>query len=380
MFSSHFSNMKPCTTFKWNRQWFEPVKDIKINENRNFCLTLSVVREIDREGNIAEAPILSIKRWRRRRDKKSKELFYSPSRGFNIRNEDQYISIVESLQSYSGLVGWEDADEKMMQEIELDGHVKKLLNKDPETSLKILDEIANMIDKNEDITFISKAISVVNSIDRGLMDVLTKLSAETPEALKELDNILDSLSLTQVNAFTRYVQIRLRALDVFSKLITDPKTYEIKGQKESMHRFLENNNWILSENYELLASNKTLKTLILKEVGKRIKGRDRPDFALACLGDMKLVIVEIKKPAHNMTLEDVNQLMRYRAIAEKHMGKKFESFDGYLVGQKCDSDLEANKNGFKDVNIRTYTNVITKTESRYKELLDVYKKKTKSKL
>lgn len=371
--------MESCKTFKWNKKWFEPVKDVKIDENRNFCLTFSVVKEKDEEGNVVEDPILTIKRWRRRRDKKSKKLFYRPSRGFNIRNEDQYKSIMNALQSYSGLAGWQAVNAEKAQGIELDSHLKKIFSKDPGTSLKILNEIAGMIDKNEDITFISKAISIVNSIDTGLMDVLTKLSAETPEALKELDNILDSLSLTQVNAFTRYVQIRLHALKVFNKLITNPKTYEIKGKKESMHRFLEDNSWILGESYELLTSNKTLKTLILKEVGKKTKEKDRPDFALACLGDMKLVIVEIKRPVHDLTLEDVNQLMRYRAIAEKHMGKKFQTFDGYLVGQKCDSDLEANKDGFKDVNIRTYTNVITKTESRYKELLSVYKKKNTDK-
>ena len=313
----------------------------------------SIVKEKDKYGNVSKEPILAIKRWRRRRNKKTKELFYRPSRGFNIRNKEQYQSIMHALNSHSRLVGWQSFDAQKIREIEIDMQIKQILSKDPETSLKILNEIAGLIDKNEDINFISKAIDLVNSIDKNLMGVLAKLSAETPEALKELDNILDSLSLTQVNAFTRYVQIRLHALDIFSKLITDPKTYEIKGKKESMHRFLENNTWILGENYELLTSNKTLKTLILKEVGKKAKETERPDFALACLEDNKLLIVEIKKPSHSLTLKDATQLMRYRTIAEKHMGKRFHSFDGYLVGQKCDSELDANKDGFKYINIKT---------------------------
>ena len=116
--------MESCKTFKWNKKWFEPIKDIKINENRNFCLTLSIVKEKDKYGNVSKEPILSIKRWRRRRNKKTKDLFYRPSRGFNIRNKEQYQSIMHALNSHSRLVSWQSFDAQKIQEIEIDMQIK----------------------------------------------------------------------------------------------------------------------------------------------------------------------------------------------------------------------------------------------------------------
>lgn len=362
--------------FRWNKSFYEPIKNIKIDENQNFCLTISLVRPKDDEGNLEE-PILIVKRWRRRRDKKTKKLYYRPSRGFNIKSETQFEKIFRGFETGSE-IGWQipyREDERV---------AFALVRRDPQVAIKLLDEIRKLIKDNkpEEIEFVRRMLEVIRGVDSDLMKILSnlipKLGKEPPRSLKDLDKMLDDLSLVQVNVFTRYILVRLQALDVFSRLIKNSKTYEYKGRKESMHRFLEGNPWILGDNYEILTSNQELKTLVKKEVGKsrHVKhGKERPDFALICQGDEILVIVEIKKPAHPLTLDDAQQLMRYRALAEKYIGKKYRRFDGFLIGGKISYDLGANIDGFKSIQIKTYTNIISRTKDRYKELLDVYKKK-----
>lgn len=337
--------MEVGNNFRWNKKYFKPIKDTKINENRNFCMTLSLVNELDENGNVIDKPILSVKKWRRRRDKK-KHLYYQPSRGFNIRNNAQLHSIIKALESYGKELKWDKKQEKKTPYV-LDEKIANLLNKDPELMVKLLEEIYNFVGKcNFKKIDITQTLNLVGSIDAELLPFFSKLTTETPEAIKELNKMLDNLSLTQINAFAKFIHVRLKALEVFQKLITSKKTYEFKEKKESMHHFLEENSWILGEDYELLSSNKTLKTIIKKKIGKKIKvrnERDRPDFALVGQDDIKLVIVEIKRPSYSLKLKDVNQLMKYKTIAEEYMGKQFQKFEGFLVGGKLNADVKANQ-------------------------------------
>lgn len=369
--------MEECVDFRWNKKHFKPVKNIKINENRTYCVTLSLVYKKDNKGNIIDNPILSLKRWRRRRDK-NKNLYFQPSRGFNIRNETQFSGIKNALNDYDGNVkGWKSKTSSPIKKLGLDNQIAKSLNEDPKTVLRLLGEINKYVGKKDknDIDIIN-ALKIVNSIDEELLTIFSKLSNETPESIKEMNSLLNSLSLTQINAFTKWVQIRLDALDLFHKLIIDNTTYEIKGKLESMHLFLEDNSWILGEEYELFTSNKTLKTNIQKKMGKKLKIKNenkRPDFALVNLQERTLAIIEIKKPGYSLKFKDVNQLMMYKTVAQKYMD--FSLYKGFLIGGELNEDLESNKNSFREINIKTYTQIIMNTKNRYSELLKVYKKR-----
>jgi len=169
-------------------------------------------------------------------------------------------------------------------------------------------------------------------------------------------------------------------LKVFNKLITDNETLEFSKKKESIHRFLEEQPWILDEKYEILTSNKTLKTLIqnhLKEKDKKFEML-RPDFALAHYEDDLLVIAEIKRPNFFLTLDDVDQLMVYRSLAEEYLGKKFKNFKGFLIGNRMTPELERNAGEYKNISIKLYSSIINNAETRYKEILKIMGKKKDS--
>ena len=65
--------------------------------------------------------------------------------------------------------------------------------------------------------------------------------------------------------------------------------------------------------------------------------------------------------------------MMYKTAAQKYMD--FSSYKGFLIGDELSEDLDANKNSFKDIYVRTCTQIISNTKNRYNELLKVYKKK-----
>ena len=100
---------------------------------------------------------------------------------------------------------------------------------------------------------------------------------------------------------------------------------------------------------------------------KKKYGKKRPDFACGTVGE-KLIIVELKRPAHELKIDDLNQLETYLTIAEEYMD--FKTYEAYLMGNKKSADLQRRQkhrsNRFK---IWTYTDLIKDTENRYKEFL-----------
>jgi hypothetical protein len=80
------------------------------------------------------------------------------------------------------------------------------------------------------------------------------------------------------------------------------------------------------------------------------------------------VILELKRPAHDLGVADLNQLETYIAIAEKHF--KFSTFSAYLVGKSASADLKQRLKYRSDrFSILYYSNLLDDTKKRYQEFL-----------
>ncbi|MFW6121654.1 MAG: hypothetical protein ACOC80_12275, partial [Petrotogales bacterium] len=162
----------------------------------------------------------------------------------------------------------------------------------------------------------------------------------------------------------------LTQIKLFEKMILDDKTYEIKG-KNSIHRFLERNIWILDEGYSVYRSNQELRTYIGKEFSKEDKKyeKKKPDFACTTYKN-DLVIAEIKRPKHKLAMGDLNQIELYRSKAKKYSSQKFNVSDAYLIVKSIPDDLRDIADERKRINIyvKTYQEVIKEVEERYQEL------------
>lgn len=99
---------------------------------------------------------------------------------------------------------------------------------------------------------------------------------------------------------------------------------------------------------------------------KKRYGNKRPDFVCGTIGN-RLIILELKRPGHKLTIENMNQLETYLAVAKQY--SKFTSARGYLVGSSIDEELERRLEFRKGTDILFYANVIDSTKKRYHEFL-----------
>src|SRR2546421_8610525 len=91
---------------------------------------------------------------------------------------------------------------------------------------------------------------------------------------------MDECNLLQMTALLSVLKARLNTIATFEDLIADEGTYELKGDK-SIHRTLEKSMWLLNDEYWIAQANKSLRTLLGKDLLKadRKYAARRPDFA-----------------------------------------------------------------------------------------------------
>ena len=303
---------------------------------------------------------------------------------FNIPNAMQWDAIQRIINSELYLlVGWETEEQhlkNLQRSVETKTNVeqtlKALVNQYPDLFLKIIDVLDPTKLAKIDINSLLNTFSLIAdamskgsaSLREAFLEVLEKLPEQRPQAIRQLDSLLQEWNLQQITSVAQTVRTRIDTLQLFKKQIRDERTYELKGDN-SIHRILENAMWMIDERYWLLKSNSTLRSFIGEEMSKKDKrkfGKKRPDFVCGSVGQ-KLIIVEIKRPSKALDIEDVNQTEDYLTIAEKY-SSEYRSFEAYLIGNKKADDLSSRlKYRSSAFNIMTYTDLIDRTEQRYQE-------------
>jgi len=314
-------------------------------------------------------------------------------RTFIIKNLDDYEAIRDAIENrFTEKLKWKIKGH--ISKIKIDSedieNIKKIVETSPKTGLEFVKEITKFIGRRKeegaDLNFLKDLSTVIFDISdkvdsrifESLKCLIPKLAAEKKEDIESFNSLLGEYGLRDINTLTQMITQRLKAIKFFDELVTDDSTKEMSDNKlESMHYFLEQNMWILDEKYEWFLSNRQLKTLIKQGLAKKYAKyeKKRPDFALAHEDEKNLIIAEIKRPSHSLSLEDMNQLMRYRTLAEKHMGKQFNNFRAYLIGRQMNADLRSNKRSLPWLEVITYTSITSAARKRYREFLDVLEKK-----
>jgi hypothetical protein len=216
---------------------------------------------------------------------------------------------------------------------------------------------------------ISKALGNANAGFReAFLSVVRKLPSQKQRALEDLDFLLQGWSLHVITNVAQQVRSRLETIKLFEQQIQDPRTFEIRSD-HSIHRILERAMWLVDEHYWLLHSNTSLRVSIGEEMATRdrkIYGDMRPDFVCGTVGD-RLIILELKRPAHTLTVDDLNQLETYMTVAEKYFTTR--SGRGYLVGAKTDDELRRRLKYRSGFEVLHYADIIDATKKRYHEYL-----------
>jgi hypothetical protein len=212
-------------------------------------------------------------------------------------------------------------------------------------------------------------VNAGEGLRRSIHGVVRRLPSEGESAIRELTGLMESLTLHQITAVASEVQRRVGLLQTFKERALDDRTYEIRGDG-SIHRLLEQAMWIVDERYWLMHSNSALRTVIGKELEKKDKklAAKRRDFVCGTV-DKKLIIIELKRPSHSLSVEDLNQLELYVVIAQEY-DDRFNSVEAVLVGKKIDDTLKrVLKLRGRTFSATTFSSLIDDTERRYHDYL-----------
>jgi hypothetical protein len=202
-------------------------------------------------------------------------------------------------------------------------------------------------------------------------EVVARLAQEPAKALQELTDLMGELNLMQMTSLVSVLRSRLNTIETFETLVVDDKTYELRTDK-SIHRTLERSMWLLDDAYWIAQSNKTLRTLIGKQLEKEdaAYASKRPDFACVDTAG-RTVIVEIKRPSLELTKTEMDQAELYFRIIRKHSGDSRTKPVIFLVGNKISPEARelAEMRGYPK--LLTYQEMVKVARQRYQEYLRI---------
>lgn len=315
-------------------------------------------------------------------DKKKKKW---DNRSINIKCAEDWETIKNIIDGdFAADLGWISKKEalKKLEEKPTMDTVKEILEKRPTITLDFLEvtDVSKMevnaiqrfaeklLKKNKEV--IGKYMQVFNS--------LLGIQKKDEQYIMKLDDIIQKISLYGITSTMNHVMYRLTKINIFEKMVMDDSTYERKGE-DSIHRFLERDIWILGEEYQILKSDRPLRESIQNRFVKKYKkyGKLRPDFVCSRYENMA-VIVEIKRPSHELTIDDLNKIEFYREIAGEYSGT-FKDSNCYLIVKSIPPDLEdiVYKREKIDVHVKTYNDAINEVRTRYLKLLEILESELK---
>ncbi|MDO9502768.1 ATP-binding protein [Falsiroseomonas sp.] len=147
--------------------------------------------------------------------------------------------------------------------------------------------------------------------------VLEHINATSDGDVTSLAASLEQFGLLELSAIASQAMRRRSFLDFLDQLVQRPETLE-----RDVHRAFETNLWLLGRRYSLMASNATLRSVIDKYCGVAFSGErasKRPDLLLSQdYGDAYLLI-EFKRPSHEISRDDINQAEKYRDDLERKL-------------------------------------------------------------
>ena len=305
---------------------------------------------------------------------------------FNIPNAQQWEAIRRIIDTeLSPYLGWRSTDEAAKakrkaakEDKQVDADLIALTGQDPKALARIIKSLQLSDAPPEELPRLGEAIAdiaeVLAGIDEGRREaikaIIGKLPKQGAQALQQLAELMEELTVGQIAAITTEVKRRVGLLNLFKDRVLDDRTYEIRGDG-SIHRLLEQAMWIVDEQYWLMFSNQQLRTIVANALVKEDKKHEleRPDFVCGTV-DKRLIIIEIKRPSHTLTVDDLNQLERYVVLCEQYH-TDHAGFDAILVGQTKSDELNRTlRVRGNRVRVKTYTDLIDDTERRYKSYLE----------
>lgn len=146
---------------------------------------------------------------------------------------------------------------------------------------------------------------------------------------------LDEFGLLEMSRMIEQTNNRLKFLDYLEELCGSPNTME-----KDVHKAIERNLWVLGQTYSLFSSNITLRRQIEDYLNQTYIGDradKRPDLMLSQNFYNEYLLIEFKKPSHNLRFSDYQQATQYRNDYRQNTMR--EKIEVWLIGGRRHEEL-----------------------------------------
>jgi hypothetical protein len=221
--------------------------------------------------------------------------------------------------------------------------------------------------------FYGEADDKINTIISVMVDALEKdyywnviqnIEDARDGDIEKFAEALSEFGFLEMAIVTGQATNRLRFLDDLDLLKSNPKTIEA-----AMHKALENNLWVLGNEYSLIFSNKTLAAAIKEYLDKKFAGNrasKRPDLFLGMNVLRKYLLIEFKKPSLTIGRDAEKQALEYRDDLNSVIHNQHIQI--MVIGGEVDPKISSH-NEREDVQLLSYTDVISNARTQLDWLL-----------
>lgn len=263
---------------------------------------------------------------------------------------------VKKQQDEEGAAPVTDAEQEQI--VELVSRITPRMGKDESAKVKLIRTVSEAWVQKPMQKLVRDLWSELGETEKlppeAFADVVTRLSAH---------GVPESLNLAVVFAQRAFALSKLHE-------------YVHHGIELDLQRLIERFPWIIEPDAAVLTANQTLRTVIKRAeregqvpAGRRtnVGGTSdgyKPDFVFLSSPEEKdIVVVELKNPQQDLTIENRRQLEDYMGFLEAHYPNA--RIEGVLVGRNPNK-MEAK---YKDTKIVEWTEVLKQSRGRHLELL-----------
>lgn len=176
---------------------------------------------------------------------------------------------------------------------------------------------------------------------------------------------LQEFGLLELSNIRKQADKRIRFLDYLENLAENSATKE-----QEVHVALEKNLWVFGLNYSMMASNITLKRMIMAFCDKKYTGnaaQKRPDLLLSQGFDDRYLLIEFKRPSVPIGRPQVAQAEEYRDELSSQLPSD-AAFEIMMIGKGRDSRLGVDRLA-QNISIHSYKDLISRARNQISWLI-----------
>ena len=203
----------------------------------------------------------------------------------------------------------------------------------------------------------------VFEVKRETIDIILKRLAESSiRAISDFASLLKDLRLSQVSMLSSLVYQKLRIIDLLEEV-----TSNTSNNEDAVHKIFENNGWLLGKSFEIVQSDKSLATYLMKNIKENPETGKRPDLIVKRIPYIEeVVLVELKAPGVKLVANHIGQVLEYKAIIQRDR-PNIKEIHCFLLGYEKSPTFVLSK----DVDIKTFTELISELRDEYREYAKV---------